>query len=84
MNTLTFVVEIPPPAPQKRKLLSLLESDPCFQTRCRDCGNGAAGDDSCRVHASAGEREFRFRNADARSYCLLWYPSGEGDSGTAV
>jgi len=66
------------------RLKQRLESDPCFQTRCRDCKNGGAGDDPCQAHASAGEREFRFRNDDAQSYCLLWSPSGEGDLGTVI
>jgi hypothetical protein len=51
-----------------------LKTDPGLQTRCGDCANFENRGDPCRVHASPGEREFRFRRDDPRAYCLLWTP----------
>lgn len=63
---------------QRRQLIARLrerlETDPGLMTLCRDCRNGGAGNDPCRVHAIPAEREFRFRRDDPRSYCLLWSP----------
>jgi hypothetical protein len=62
------------------RMKKLLETDSCLQTRCRDCANVGTGGDSCQAHARPAEREFRFRNDDAQSYCLLWSPGRKEDS----
>jgi hypothetical protein len=57
------------------RLKKRLETNPGWQTRCGDCEHGGAGGEACRVQASAGEREFRFRQGDGQSFCLLWSPA---------